>query len=288
MQITAFAETKYIALTFDDGPNTGTCTEVLRKLKEYNIPATFFVTGNNINHYTGAVLQQMLSQDCQIGVHSYNHYIMKDWTLDELNADFQKVTQAIQKYVDYTPTVMRWPNLQTPYVWEDFAYPAIGSGIDTNDWNDATTQSQIEDAVINNAGDGKIVLLHCFEGRTKTVSALDTIIPTLQEQGYVFVTIDELFAVKGQPKVVNPESIGWPNFSNGSWQIVPQGDGATTTAQPALDGDVNSDGKVSSLDVMEIKRNIADQTYKVSADLTGDGKVTSSDILSLKRIIANG
>ena len=47
---------------------------------------------------------------------------------------------------------------------------------------------------------GKIreyALLHDAEGNSMTVEALDTIIPELQKQGYKFVTVTELFKIKG-------------------------------------------------------------------------------------------
>ena len=45
--------------------------------------------------------------------------------------------------------------------------------------------------------DGTIVLLHDMQGNSKTVEALKTIIPTLKDEGYEFVTVSELFEAKG-------------------------------------------------------------------------------------------
>ena len=42
-------EVKYIALTFDDGPNSTTTNEVIDKLEKYGIVASFFLVGNNID-----------------------------------------------------------------------------------------------------------------------------------------------------------------------------------------------------------------------------------------------
>ena len=211
------ANEKYIALTFDDGPNTSTCSEVLRKLKQYNVPATFFVNGYRINDSSGPLLQTMLDQGCQIGSHSYDHALMGRWTIDQLNADWDKVCAQIRKYVDYTPTIMRWPNLQIPNVWKEFAYPSFG-GYCPNDWNSSVTQSQIETGVLNNAKDGQIIVLHCYEGLSKTVSALDTIIPNLLNQGYTFVTINELFEKQNQVM----------DTSVSCWNSVPRNTSGTT------------------------------------------------------------
>lgn len=46
-KIHAAEDTKLIALTFDDGPNTTTTNEVLDVLEQYNAKASFFLIGNN-------------------------------------------------------------------------------------------------------------------------------------------------------------------------------------------------------------------------------------------------
>ena len=65
----------------------------------------------------------------------------------------------------------------------------------TNDWNKATTQQQIEDAVINNAYDGAIVLMHSTN--STTAAALEKICSELYSQGYRFCTLSELFELRG-------------------------------------------------------------------------------------------
>src|SRR5690606_31689671 len=40
-----------VALTFDDGPVAGKTPVILNILKEYNVPATFFVLGQNVRYH---------------------------------------------------------------------------------------------------------------------------------------------------------------------------------------------------------------------------------------------
>ena len=47
--------------------------------------------------------------------------------------------------------------------------------------------------------DGCIGLLHCFEGNTETVKALETILPQLKAQGYRIVTLTQLYQASGLP-----------------------------------------------------------------------------------------
>nr|WP_308737479.1 hypothetical protein [Paenibacillus sp. PCH8] len=59
--------------------------------------------------------------------------------------------------------------------------------------------SAIINKVLKNARNGDIVLFHDkVEGRSHTVAALKTILPKLQQQGYRFVTVSELLAVKAR------------------------------------------------------------------------------------------
>ena len=71
--------------------------------------------------------------------------------------------------------------------------PIILWRIDPEDWKNYDVD-QVVASVVGEAQDGSIILMHdIFE---ESVEAALTIIDTLHEQGYLFCTIDELFAVK--------------------------------------------------------------------------------------------
>ena len=72
--------------------------------------------------------------------------------------------------------------------------PAICWSVDTEDWKSRNVDS-ILDIVLRQAGDGDILLLHdCYP--TSVTAALE-IVDRLQPRGVQFVTVEELFAVKG-------------------------------------------------------------------------------------------
>lgn len=54
------------------------------------------------------------------------------------------------------------------------------------------TPEQLRDIVMDTVRPGSIILLHPMHGRTHTQTAIDLIIEALTEQGYSFVTVDEL------------------------------------------------------------------------------------------------
>jgi peptidoglycan/xylan/chitin deacetylase (PgdA/CDA1 family) len=63
---------KQIALTFDDGPHPVVTPQILAILKQYNIRATFFCTGKNMENQSD-VVRQMIAEGHRIGNHTQNH-----------------------------------------------------------------------------------------------------------------------------------------------------------------------------------------------------------------------
>ena len=276
--VSAETNKKYIALTFDDGPNGTTCENILRTLRDFNVPATFFVIGERVNSSNQRTLKKMVNQGCQIASHSWNHADMKNWTYDQVVADFKKVSDAIYEQVQVRPTVMRLPNLTIPsffYDNVDFPVPMMG-GDGTSDWNQSVSTEERIQQVKKIACDGRIVLLHCFEGNDKTDEALQTIIPDLLADGYEFVTIDELFEKQNQEMTLDRQ-----------WSVVkrqPAPSTTTTTAPKKIKGDVNGDKKVNSLDLQAMLRLVADGKSGdlATCDIDNNGKF---DILDLKALL---
>ncbi|MFO0552306.1 MAG: polysaccharide deacetylase family protein [Polyangiaceae bacterium] len=70
---TAPVARKTAALTFDDGPRVGATPKILDLLAEHHHKAVFFVVGKAINHRTYAILQRVIAEGHELGLHSYNH-----------------------------------------------------------------------------------------------------------------------------------------------------------------------------------------------------------------------
>jgi peptidoglycan/xylan/chitin deacetylase (PgdA/CDA1 family) len=63
---------KVVALTFDDGSDGGNIPVILSILSNYNVKATFFLTGKAvINHPTR--IKSIVAKGHAIGNHSYSH-----------------------------------------------------------------------------------------------------------------------------------------------------------------------------------------------------------------------
>ena len=65
-----------VYLTFDDGPIPEVTPQVLAILARYNVKATFFMVGENIDKHPD-VFRQVIEAGHSIGNHTYNH--LKGW-----------------------------------------------------------------------------------------------------------------------------------------------------------------------------------------------------------------
>jgi|LSQX01.2.fsa_nt_gb endo-1,4-beta-xylanase len=190
---------KVVALTFDDGPSSQT-TLVLDKLKKYNAKATFMVIGNKISS-ADSVMRRIVSEGHEIGNHSWNHQSMNGMSASQLTKEIDQCNSAIQQYTGSTPKFFRAPNLAVGGSMASTIKLPFVVGVIAQDWNggSATTAQARANIVINGVRDGSIVLMHCTQpGNHPTPEALDIIIPNLQQQGYSFVTLSELFRTKGK------------------------------------------------------------------------------------------
>lgn len=84
---------KYIALTFDDGPNYNT-NKVLDILEENNVPATFFVLGNRIKGNEN-ILKRMVSSKMEIGNHTFNHLLLTKYKEDKVKSEINDTSNLI-------------------------------------------------------------------------------------------------------------------------------------------------------------------------------------------------
>ncbi|MBQ2823262.1 MAG: polysaccharide deacetylase family protein [Oscillospiraceae bacterium] len=188
---------KICALTFDDGPNTDTTPLVLDKLEKHGVTASFFLVGNNINDTTAEVVKRAYDMGCEIHNHSKTHSAMPDMDKNDIIAEIDFTNKKIEEITGTAPAFFRPPYIAVNNaMFECIDLPFI-SGYGANDWEATVLADERAEKIITQAKDGAIFLLHDMSGNIMTVEALDTIIPTLKDQGYEFVTMTELFRRKG-------------------------------------------------------------------------------------------
>lgn len=190
-------EVKYIALTFDDGPNSTTTNEVIDKLEKYGIVASFFLVGNNIDDESAKAVKRAYDLGCEIDNHSRTHSNMTELSAEEIKAEYDYTDGKVYEITGEHTKFFRPPYIAVHQIMFDNIDVPFIAGIGANDWEDRVTAEMRARMILKQAKDGDIILLHDAEGNSMTVEALDTIIPELQKQGYKFVTVTELFRAKG-------------------------------------------------------------------------------------------
>lgn len=186
-----------IAITFDDGPNTTTTMEILDVLEKYQVRASFFLIGTNINDESAKSVKRAYDLGCDIENHSKTHSYMDKMTADEIKDEVAYVNDKVKEITGTTPKFFRPPYIAVNNTMYDNIDMTFISGYGCNDWEDRVTAEYRAKYLEKKAADGVIFLLHDAEGNSKTVEALDKAIPILLEKGFQFATISELFELKG-------------------------------------------------------------------------------------------
>lgn len=186
-----------IAITFDDGPNATTTMEVLDILEKYQVRASFFLIGTNINDESAKSVKRAFDLGCDIENHSKTHSYMDKMTADEIKDEITYVNDKVKEITGTTPKFFRPPYIAVNSTMYDNIDMTFISGLGCNDWDDKVTAEYRAKYLEKKAADGVIFLLHDAEGNSKTVEALDKAIPILLEKGFQFATISELFELKG-------------------------------------------------------------------------------------------
>jgi len=188
---------KYIALTFDDGPNNSTTTQVLDILEEKGVKATFFLEGDKINDETRKQVEREMALGCEINNHSRTHRPFPELADEEIREEIKITQDKIVAITGKEPKYFRPPFIAMDDRMYDLVnlYFICGRGVE--DWVPTVSAKERFERVVNSAADGEMILLHDCVGNDNTVEALPKIIDALKDE-FEFVTVSELFEKCGQ------------------------------------------------------------------------------------------
>lgn len=186
---------KLLALTFDDGPCKYT-NELLDTLKSHNVKATFFMLGTQLEEYGAQTVPRMVSQNCELGNHSYDHSYMSKMSTAECVEQFQKTDELIAGYSGGAESeVVRFPyGSFTSEQKQQVGKPNIYWDLDCTSLQSSDVSSYAANIEKKVTG-GNIILMN--EGSEVTPQVVDTLISDLTGNGYQFVTVEELAAAHG-------------------------------------------------------------------------------------------
>lgn len=191
---------KEVAITFDDGPTPYT-ENVLELLSIYNVKATFFCIGTQIEKHS-EILKKTALAGHTIGNHTYSHSRqMSIFSVEKTVGELQVTNNLIEKYTGCKPLFFRPPfGVTSPGI----AKALRKTGHYVIGWNvrslDAVIDSEekIFNRIKGRLAPGCIILLH--DTSQKTVNVLEQLLLLLQEEGYKAVTVNELLNIPAYEK----------------------------------------------------------------------------------------
>ena len=179
---------RYVALTFDDGPDASITPQLLTILRQFNTKATFFLVGHMVvKHPHMATMISANGHD--IANHTWAHYRLDEMTPDQIAHQISSNTTVLRqlnipmvpymrppggRFNDY---VIRSANQQglRMVMWDVNAadYRRSNGTLPSPQW--------IATRVLNKTRPGSIILMH---NSPATVAALPTIIKGLMAMSY--------------------------------------------------------------------------------------------------------
>ena len=190
---------KLLALTFDDGPRRSTTSSLLDGLARRGVHATFFLVGSNLDGNEELILR-MEAEGHQVGIHSYNHKMLTGLNAADLYTEVGALRDWLTDLLGHDGFLLRPPYGKTDDALRRRAgAPIILWSVDPEDWSDDDSDRQTA-LILSQVQDGDIILLHDIYP-----SSVDTalrVVDALLDEGYYFVTVNELFAARG----VTPEN----------------------------------------------------------------------------------
>jgi len=187
-----------VALTFDDGPSEGT-PQILEILARYNVPATFFQCGVNVERLP-EVARAVAQAGHEIGNHSHTHPMLCFRSRRFIEQDLRRAQESIEARTGVRPAWfrapfgVRWFGLReiqrrlnlTGVMWTVIGY----------DWK--LKADAIVQRVAGRVANGAILCLH--DGRELrvrpdigvTVEAVRRLVPVLLDRGYELETVGRL------------------------------------------------------------------------------------------------
>ncbi len=176
-----------ILLTFDQGYENGYTSQILDTLKEKNVTALFFVTGDYAQKEP-ELIQRMIEEGHMIGNHGMEHKMASSLSTEELQKEIRTLHDYVLEHYHYEMQYFRPPcgdyDEASLQVIQDMGYRTVFWSFAYVDWNtDAQPDLQTaKETMLNAAHGGAIYLLHSVSSANAAV--LGEVIDTLRNEGY--------------------------------------------------------------------------------------------------------
>ncbi len=184
---------KQVAISFDAAWGNDDTQTLIDILKEYDVPATFFVVGAWVDKYPESV-KALSDAGHQIQNHSNTHPHMPQLSKTQMIDEIESCNKKIEAITGKCPTLLRPPygdyDNALIEVMNELKMSTIQWDVDSLDWKENATPDSIFKRVTSKVKNGSIVLFH--NDADHTPAALPNILKCLKDEGYEFVFISDL------------------------------------------------------------------------------------------------
>lgn len=187
---------KVIALTFDDGPSETRTPVLLDLLSKYNVKATFFMLGQNIEKYPD-IAQAVYDQEHLIGNHSYNHprliFKSPSFIREQIIKTDLLIKSLGQNSIQYFRPPYSSKYIILPLVLQSLNKKLVTGTYDPpSEYKSPYNAKNVANEVIENTKPGSIIYLHDGKNSDQEnfVESVELIITGLKKKGYQFVRLD--------------------------------------------------------------------------------------------------
>jgi peptidoglycan/xylan/chitin deacetylase (PgdA/CDA1 family) len=175
-----------VYLTFDDGPNDSTTSDILKILEREKVKGTFFCIGNNVVK-NPEVFKEITEKGHRVGNHSMSH--VNGWKVmkNKYLKDVEKADKIIKSNL-FRPPYGKLNFRSTSQLKKKFEI--VMWDINSGDFDKTLSHSQVIENVLKNARNGSIIVLHDNKKfKHLTLNALLPIIKGLKNKGFAMEAI---------------------------------------------------------------------------------------------------
>ncbi|MFC0048078.1 polysaccharide deacetylase family protein [Rheinheimera tilapiae] len=200
----AMISEKVVALTFDDGPTPDKTNQILQILAAEEVPATFFLIGQEVQQHPQLV-RQILAAGHQVGNHSFSHQRMIFKSPAFVAGEIEQTDKLLRDsgvdgVIYFRPPYGKKLLVLPWYLMKHHRVSVTWDVAPENFPKIAKDPQALVDYTVQQTKPGSIILLHVmYDSRQATMQAVPQIIRQLKAQGYRFVTVHELLKLEQAP-----------------------------------------------------------------------------------------
>jgi len=192
----ALTEEKIVSITFDDGPDRNLTPELLDRLKNHEIAATFFCIGRKIRGNEN-LLKRMQAEGHLIGTHSFSHSNWFDFfSPARMRRELENSALAVFEATGKKPILFRPPygviNPMLTLALNGSGFHVIG--FSNRAWDTSSRKKEIILArVMKILKPGDIILLH--DTVPESIEIITNMAEQMKQAGYRIVPLDKLLNI---------------------------------------------------------------------------------------------